>query len=519
MKREPFNPSLVTPSSTKALPRSSTPISVSELTARIKRALDTTLPSTIHVIGQISNFKRHSSGHLYFTLKDDSCELSCVMWRSDAARLKFNPQDGLEAVATGHVEVFEKAGRYQLYARKLKPEGLGELELAFRQLYNKLSKEGLFDPTHKKPLAPFPNRVVIITSPTGAAVGDIIRTLQRRFPCVNILVYPVRVQGDTAAKEISTCIANVNANVHRLGGVDLMIVGRGGGSTEDLWAFNEENVARAIFASRIPIISAVGHEVDISIADLVADVRAATPTAAAELAVPVLDEILEDLATYESRMIRSVQQITALVASRLHGLTHRHCFREPLHMVYQREQILDELSGRQHRQITQQSHTLRLLVDKSETEIRRINPRAALRHNEIRLHNVRHRLEQTNTKLRQSHDRCLSQLTMRLRQQALDIKLSHRSQHVLQSCDQLSTNLKHHMITLQQHLHQQQQLLAALSHKRVLQRGYSITRLKKGKHILRSIRQVQDNQRIMTELSDGEVESEVVNQSQLELFE
>ncbi len=519
MKRQPFNPNLVTPSSTKAPARQSTPITVSELTARIKRAIATTLPSTIHVIGQISNFKRHSSGHLYFTLKDESSELSCVMWRSDAARLKFDIHDGLEVVATGHVEVFDKAGRYQLYARKLQPEGLGELELAFRQLYNKLSKEGLFDPGHKQPLPLFPKRIVIVTSPTGAAVGDIIRTLQRRFPSVGILVYPVRVQGESASKEIAGAIARVNANAELLGGVDLMIVGRGGGSTEDLWAFNEENVARAIFTSRIPIISAVGHEVDISIADLVADLRAATPTAAAELAVPVLDEILAGLAMHESRLFRSVRQITALATSQLDGLAHHHCFREPLNLVYQREQILDELCGRQHQRLTQQIRLQRQRVEKNEPTIQRIHPHAAIRNNENRLHRVMHRLAHITSMQCQQHDRRLYQLMLRLRQQALDIKLSHSDQLVSQSHILLSASLRRHMATLREHLWQQQQLLTALSHKRVLQRGYSITRLKKGQQILRSVKQLQDTQRIVTELADGEVESEVVNLSQLELFE
>ncbi len=519
MKRQPFNPDRITPAATKTSPRSSTPISVSELTARIKRAIAATLPSTIHVIGQISNFKRHSSGHLYFTLKDDSCELSCVMWRSDAAKLKFDPHDGLEAVATGHIEVFEKAGRYQLYARKLQPEGLGELELAFRQLYNKLSKEGLFEPARKKALPPFPKRIVIITSPTGAAVGDIIRTLQRRYPCVRALVYPVRVQGDAASREIASAITRVNAQAEQLGGVDLIIVGRGGGSTEDLWAFNEEVVARAIFSSRVPIISAVGHEVDISIADLVADVRAATPTAAAELAVPVLDEILEHITNHESRLVRTVRQMSTLATSRLHGLEHRHCFREPLNMVYQREQILDELSGRQHRQLTQQLRAQRIRVEKYEPTIQRINPHAVLRNHENRLHDLTHRLEQTTSKLRQFQDRRLGQLTLRLRKQALDVKLNHSNQQVSQSCALLSANFNRHMTTLRNRMTQQQQLLSALSHKRVLQRGFSISRLKKGKQILRSVKQLQDAQRMMTEFVDGEVESEVVNLSQLELFE
>ncbi len=519
MKRLPFNPGLITPPQTKAQAHSKQPLSVSELTAQIKRAITTALPSTIHVIGQISNFKRHSSGHLYFTLKDDACELSCVMWRSDAARLKFEPKDGLEAVATGHIEVFERAGRYQLYARKLLPEGLGELELAFRQLYQKLSQEGLFEQARKKPLPRFPKRIAIITSPTGAAISDIIRTLHRRFPCVHILMYPVRVQGDTASKEISAAIRRVNTNATQLGGVDLMIVGRGGGSTEDLWAFNEEIIARAIYASRIPIISAIGHEVDISIADLVADVRAATPTAAAELAVPVLHEIIEDLSMHEARLIRSIRQITTLATSRLRGLENLHCLREPLDFVYQREQYLDELGHRQFQRLAQKLRTLRMRVEKYDPIIQRINPHATLRDRENRLQHASQRLDWTISKLSQHQDRRLSQLTHQLRQQALDLKLTHSHNHVMQLRTMLKSNVRNYMTSLGDHITKQQQLLNALCHKRILRRGYSITRIKKGKQLLRSVKQIKDGQRMMTELEDGEIESQVVNLSQLELFE
>ncbi|MDO8631193.1 MAG: exodeoxyribonuclease VII large subunit, partial [Phycisphaerales bacterium] len=307
MKREPFNPDLIPRRADEHRAALAGPLTVSQLTSLIKRAIQDSLPATVHVVGEISNFKRHASGHLYLTLKDAGSELACVMWRADAAKLKFSPEDGLEVIATGGVEVFERAGRYQLYIRRLEPRGVGALELAFRQLCAKLEKEGLFDPRRKKPLPRFPRRIVLVTSPTGAAVADMIRTIERRFPCVHVLVYPVRVQGDGAAAEIASAVRSVNSNAERLGGVDLMIVGRGGGSLEDLWAFNEEIVARAIFASSVPIISAVGHEVDVTIADLAADVRAATPTAAAEIAVPVLDELLSGLGAQELRLVYGVR--------------------------------------------------------------------------------------------------------------------------------------------------------------------------------------------------------------------
>ena len=241
-------------------------------------------------------------------------------------------------VATGGIEVFERAGRYQLYVRKIEPRGVGALELAFRQLCEKLERQGLFDPTRKKPLPAYPRRIVIVTSPTGAAIADMIRTIERRYPCVNLLIYPVRVQGSGAAQEIARAVAQVNAHADALGGVDVMIVGRGGGSLEDLWAFNEEIVARALFASNIPVVSAVGHEVDITIADLVADVRAATPTAAAELVVPVLAEAVADIDRFDYRLRRGVASIVKLCRSQLTVLERRRVFREPLLFVRHREQ-------------------------------------------------------------------------------------------------------------------------------------------------------------------------------------
>ncbi|MGB2985068.1 MAG: exodeoxyribonuclease VII large subunit, partial [Phycisphaerae bacterium] len=316
MTRQPFNPNLIQAPAGERPGAAGGPLTVSQVTALVKQAIESALPSTIHVVGEISNFKRHSSGHLYFTLKDRFSELGCVMWRSAAATLKFKPADGLEVIATGTVEVFERTGRYQLYVRRIEPRGVGALELAFRQLCEKLSKEGLFDERHKQPLPAYPERMVLVTSPTGAAVADMLRTIERRFPCVQVFVFPVRVQGPGAASEIAAAIRRVNANSTALGGVDVMIVGRGGGSLEDLWPFNEEVVARAIHASRIPIISAVGHEVDVTIADLVADVRAATPTAAAELAVPVLEEVLAGLAAHESRLSRAVRAKIDILATR-----------------------------------------------------------------------------------------------------------------------------------------------------------------------------------------------------------
>jgi len=246
-------------------------MTVTQLNALVKRVLGNGLPATIHLTGQISNYSRPGSGHLYFTLKDENSEVRAVMWKTAATTVKFKIEDGMEVVATGGVDVYEPRGQYQFYVRKLEPKGVGNLELAFRQLYDRLSREGLFDNDRKKTIPKYPRRIGIVTSPTGAAIHDILQTLRRRFPCIEVMLYPVRVQGEGAANEIAAAIRKLNEQATALGGIDVMIVGRGGGSLEDLWAFNEEVVARAIFDSSIPVISGVGHEVDVTIADLVAD--------------------------------------------------------------------------------------------------------------------------------------------------------------------------------------------------------------------------------------------------------
>ncbi|MBI4716966.1 MAG: exodeoxyribonuclease VII large subunit [Planctomycetes bacterium] len=516
--RKPFDPSLVPdPTPTAALP--SGPLSVSQLTAIIKRAIETTLPATVHVLGELSNLKRHSSGHLYFTLKDRSSELACVMWRSEAAKMKFTPADGMEVIATGTVEVFERAGRYQLYARKIEPRGVGSLELAFRQLCEKLAQEGLFDAGRKKPLPAYPNRVVLVTSPTGAAVTDMLRTLTRRFPCLGVLVYPVRVQGDGAAAEIAAAIRNVNRCAESLGGVDVMIVGRGGGSVEDLWAFNEEVVARAIFASRIPIISAVGHEVDVTIADLVADVRAATPTAAAELAVPVLEDVLAGLAILEGRLRRAAVGQTALAGARLGGVVARGPFREPLAVVRRREQFLDELADRPGRALRVRMQAVRRRVEALEAVVQRIAPHAYLLRSAVRLRDAEHRLRRAVERLLERMRQGAAAAQQRLRTASPATLLPRWGERLTRHEGAMLAAVRHAHSLLRERVQLKEEVLSALSYKSVLGRGFSITRLKRGRAVVRSLAQIHDHDRTLTEVADGEFEAEVLNLRQLELFE
>ena len=268
------------------------------------------------------------------------------MWRSSAMRLRFAPEAGMEVIATGGLEVYPQRGTYQLVVRQLEPRGVGALELAFRQLKERLEREGLFDPHRKRPLPRIPRRVALVTSPRGAAIRDILHTLNRRFPVLDILIFPVRVQGEGAAQEIAAAIHWLSAHHEELGGIDVLIAGRGGGSLEDLWAFNEEVVARAIAACRIPVVSAVGHEVDVSIADLVADVRAPTPTAAAELITPVLSELCDVLDQRARGVRRHAAHALHTARLRLNGLLATESLARPQARLRHRVQHLDELQQR-----------------------------------------------------------------------------------------------------------------------------------------------------------------------------
>ena len=351
MGRKPFNPDLAVGGKEAATPMANRKaaarehLTVWQLTQQIKDAIESCLPSTVHVVGQLSNVKHHSSGHLYFTLKDDRSEIACVAWRSVASKLKFTPSDGMDVLASGSVSVFERSGRYQLYVRSLAPQGIGALELAFRQLCEKLKDEGLFDTHRKRELPRYPQRVAVITSPSGAALHDILDTLRRRYACAEVVFCPVAVQGAGAAGAIARAIRRVNREATPLGGIDVMIVGRGGGSIEDLWAFNEEVVARAIYASAIPVISAVGHESDVTIADFVADVRAATPTAAAELAVPQSGEVADELTYLFSAMARSMRHRIDLGKARLAAAAERAMLSDPARLLRERSARLDILSS------------------------------------------------------------------------------------------------------------------------------------------------------------------------------
>lgn len=288
------------------------PITVTELTSRIKDTLEAGF-ADVWVVGEITGLRIPSSGHIYFTLKDQGAQVRAVFFRSGSRFLKFRPEDGLEVVVRGRVSLYEPRGEYQILVDYMEPKGLGALQLAFIQLKEKLQREGLFDTSHKRPLPPYPKRVGVVTSPTGAAIRDILNVLRRRAPGVQILIAPAQVQGDAAPKEVAEAIAALNG----FGGLDVIIVGRGGGSMEDLAAFNTETVARAIYNSGTPVISAVGHEVDFTIADFVSDLRAATPSAAAEIVAKSEEGLTEALTGLRGRTVFSMTGRLRLLRARL----------------------------------------------------------------------------------------------------------------------------------------------------------------------------------------------------------
>lgn len=314
-------------------------LSVSQLNRYIKMNFDADENlANIFISGEISNFTNHyRTGHLYFTLKDDSAAVRAVMFNSSAKRLKFMPEDGMKVIARGRVSVYEATGQYQLYVDDMQPDGVGALNLAYEQLKEKLQKEGLFSELHKKPLPPYPEKVGVITSPTGAAVRDIINVLGRRFPYAEIGFCPVLVQGDGAHLQLTDAVNLFNSER----AADVIIIGRGGGSIEDLWEFNDEGLARAVYNSEIPVISAVGHETDFTICDFVADMRAPTPSAAAELAVPDANELQYALSALKNRMFLNVSSGIADRRSRLEYLTSKGALKSPDEMLSNRSQRLD----------------------------------------------------------------------------------------------------------------------------------------------------------------------------------
>lgn len=366
----------------------------------IKRVLDDNLPARLTVSGEIGDLRKHSSGHHYFSLKDQDAVLPCVMWRSSIGKLKFAPEVGMAVLATGSIDVYPPQGRYQFIVDRLEPAGVGALQLAFEQMVKKLEAEGLFKDEHKKPLPLYPERICIITSQSGAAVHDITDSIQNRWPCVKLFLYPVPVQGEGAAEQIAAAIRDVNRRQSKFQ-FDILIVGRGGGSLEDLWAFNEEVLARAIFDSQIPIVSAVGHEIDVTIADLVADVRASTPTKAGVVAVPDIAEVSVRLNNLQKNMADrakwkiqlgiqrldelsfslsdSTKDMLASVNNRLRYFYEAVLKIEPHRLLGRKNIELTSLSSRADSGIRAALNKCRLQLTASQNRLLSLNPKSVLK--------------------------------------------------------------------------------------------------------------------------------------------
>lgn len=358
------------------MPPSQSPeiLSVTELTSQIKDTLEGSFPR-VWVEGEISDLAKPRSGHLYLTLKDGSSQIRCVMWRSVAEQLQFDLRDGQAVLCFGSVDVYAARGSYQLVIRRMEPQGLGALQLAFNQLQQRLAAEGLFAADRKRPLPLFPRRIGFVTSPTGAAARDFLEVALRRWPGVSILIIPAIVQGNTAPRSIVAGITAANALSPPL---DVLVVGRGGGSLEDLWCFNDESVVRAIAASHIPTVSAVGHEIDVTLADFAADVRALTPSAAAELVVPDAEQMRNLLAQLRARMNRSIHNRVEFLKSRLTAVGNRPCFLRPLEPIFDFNRRVDDLDLRMTRAVENLLQKKIHLVQKATSTLDALSPLATL---------------------------------------------------------------------------------------------------------------------------------------------
>lgn len=362
---------------------------VTQLTRRVKTALETSL-GRLWVSGEVSNFRVSPAGHAYFTLKDEQSQLAAVMFKGRLARLKFEPESGLDVIAHGQITVYEQRGQYQIICEDLQPKGVGALQLAFEKLKKKLQAEGLFDEALKKPLPLLPRRIGIVTSPTGAAIRDILNVIERRFAGVHLLIYPARVQGDEAAAEIAEGIETLDEF-----GVDVMIIGRGGGSLEDLWPFNEEVVVRAVYEASTPIISAVGHEIDFSLSDFAADLRAPTPSAAAELVVQEYEGLVQRIAAARERLVRATSRQLESMRSRLSLAQSSYVFQRPEEMIRQRRQRIDELRMALEHDLKGELRSVRHRLGQATAALRLLSPARTAQHSRERLDGLRKRLYQS----------------------------------------------------------------------------------------------------------------------------
>ncbi|MBA2173644.1 exodeoxyribonuclease VII large subunit [Halobacillus locisalis] len=436
-------------------------LTVTALTKYIKRKLsgDPHL-KTVWLRGEISNFKHHSRGHMYLSLKDEKARISAVMFAGQNRSLKFAPENGMNVLVKGEINVYEPMGQYQLYIKEMQPDGIGALYMAFEQLKEKLEKEGLFAVERKQDIPTYPKHIGVVTSPTGAAVRDILTTIERRYPIVPVTILPVMVQGERTASSVSKAIEYANQHLD----CDVLIVGRGGGSIEDLWGFNEELVARTIASSDIPIISAVGHETDTTISDFVADVRAATPTGAAELAVPSIVELKEQARALKQRLSRVVETQKSDSEQRLIRLQKSYAFKYPEQLMKQKEQDLDRL------------------MEQLSRQMRRVHT-----HTQERWTNMRNRLKQ----------------------QGPEKKMKEQEEKLQAQTRQLNARFQEVVAKKQERFRSNLDKLSLLNPLEIMKRGYSIPFTQNGK-VVRRVKDVTEGDDLALKLEDGSLDVKVL---------
>ncbi|MFD1736403.1 exodeoxyribonuclease VII large subunit [Bacillus salitolerans] len=440
-------------------------LTVTALTKYIKKKFDVDPHmQEVFLKGEISNFKLHSRGHMYFTIKDENSRIQAVMFSVNNRNLPFTPENGMRVLIRGEVSVFESTGNYQIYVAEMQPDGIGSLYLAFEELKKRLEREGLFSPVHKKNIPKFPQKIGVITSPTGAAVRDILTTIHRRYPIGQVLIIPTLVQGEHAPSSIVRSIQKANEQTD----LDVLIVGRGGGSIEELWAFNEEEVARAIFQSNIPIISAVGHETDFTIADFVADLRAPTPTGAAELAVPHILELQERLQQRKTRLVRATKEKMAFERTRLQSIQKSYAFRYPKQLHKQKEQQLDRLIDDLQKNTKHVLERKMSNLIKTETKLAGYHPANQVRNQKERFKRLsKHFQKSTQTLLKQKEQQFSGVISK----------------------------------------------LEALSPLKIMDRGFSIVYKDDKQSILKSVQDVISGDQIEVQLKDGKLECKVMGQA------
>jgi exodeoxyribonuclease VII large subunit len=495
------------------------PLTVSELTMKITRVISSALPPRVLVRGELSGKvnRNHSSGHLYFTLKDADACIDCVMFRAEAAALKFQPLPGMELTADGRVGVYGARGRYQLYVNQLRPLGKGALELAFQQMRAKLEAEGLFGAERKKPIPNYPSHIVLITSPEAAALQDMLKVL-RRFAWLHVMLYAVPVQGDGAAERIASAIRHVNARIAEVGAADVILLARGGGSLEDLWSFNEEIVARAIAASHIPVVTGIGHEVDVSIADLVADHHAHTPTEAAQVITAHWRGAGDHLNRSADRLRRSLRAMVGDATQRLRGIERHETFRRPLDRSCTLRQLLDE---RQRGMIVAGERLLRHASDRlrdAALRIERFLPAFLLRERDQLDAKQRHLDAAMASGMRSAHQR-LARVATLLQDGHPKYRLKLEEQRLRVDAERLRRGLAQSLQLRTQQVEALSRQLEAVSPPAVLTRGYTMTLRKKDGQPIRTAAQLKSGDRILTRFADGQVESTVDDSKQLSLFE